>query len=346
MLLGRATPEGTRHYVSRHAAARTNSFYRDAQGLHTSSLGIGSYLGEMTAAADERYTAAMLAALRSGINFIDTSLNYRHQRSERVIGQAILCIAGAREIDRDEYIVCTKAGYLVPGAVPEGLLAEDIVGGMHSLAPVFLRDQLERSRVNLGIETVDVFYLHNPETQLQALDAETFYTRVRAAFETLEGLASEGRIQYYGAATWQGFRVQNGLSLHRLVGIAQEIAGDAHRFRFIQLPFNVAMPEAFTLRNQDGVSTLAAARDLGVTVVASASLLQARLVRDLPAAIASHLGEGTNAQRAVQFTRSTPGVTVALVGMSRPEHVQENAAIALTPPMTAEQYLGVYEAMR
>jgi aryl-alcohol dehydrogenase-like predicted oxidoreductase len=300
----------------------------------------------MSPGADERYTSAMLTALRSGINFIDTSLNYRHQRSERAIGQAILQVATSREIDRDEYVVCTKAGYLVPGAVPEGLRSEDVAGGMHSMAPAFLRDQLERSRVNLGIETVDVFYLHNPETQLQTVDADTFYGRVAAAFEMLEQLGAEGRIQYYGTATWQGFRVQNGLSLHRLAGIAREIAGDAHRFRFIQLPFNLAMTEAFTLRNQDGASTLAAARDLGITVIASASLLQARLVRELPQALATHLGDGSNAQRALQFTRSTPGVTAALAGMSSVEHVKENMGIVRTAPMTAEQYMRVYEAMR
>src|SRR4029078_8449888 len=101
----------------------------------------------MSPDVDEAYTSAVLAAVRGGINFIDTSLNYRHQRSERAIGQAILKLLEVpKHVDRDELAVCTKAGYLFRGATPESLSSSDIVGGMHSMAPVFLADQLERSR--------------------------------------------------------------------------------------------------------------------------------------------------------------------------------------------------------
>lgn len=346
MLPGHATPQGTTRYTARHSPFRDAAFYRDAQGLGVASLGIGSYLGAMSDEADASYTSSMLAALRSGINFVDTSLNYRHQRSERAIGQAIGQLASAGEIDRAEYVVCTKAGYLIRGALPENLRAEDVAGGMHSIAPAFLRDQLERSRVNLGLETIDVFYLHNPESQLEHVDREQFYARVRAAFATCEELAAEGKIQFYGAATWQGFRAPGKLSLARMASIAREIAGESHRFRFIQLPFNLGMTEAFTQRNEEGAGVLGVARELGVTVVASASLLQARLTSELPEPLVRRLGSGTDAQRAIQFTRSTPGISVALAGMSKPEHVAENLGIAAAPPLTAEQYLAVYEAAR
>src|SRR5688500_10131915 len=103
MLTGRATPEGTQRYAACHPA----SFYRDVQGLRLSSAGIGSYLGAMSDEADRSYTESMLAALRGGINFIDTSLNYRHQRSERAIGQAIVKLASGGGIDRSAYAVCT-----------------------------------------------------------------------------------------------------------------------------------------------------------------------------------------------------------------------------------------------
>ena len=74
-------------------------------------------------------------------------------------------------MQRDEIVVSTKAGFLTPGAVPEFLKPEDVVGGMHSMAPDFLADQIDRSRANLGVDTIDVFYLHNPETQLGFRDA-------------------------------------------------------------------------------------------------------------------------------------------------------------------------------
>jgi aryl-alcohol dehydrogenase-like predicted oxidoreductase len=123
-----------------------------------------------------------------------------------------------------------------------------------------------------------------------------------------------------------------------LLEIAAEAGGSSHRFRFIQLPFNLAMPEAFT----NGVLELAAKS--GITVVASATLLQARLSRDLPQALAEKLpGLSTDAQRAIQFTRSTPGIAAALVGMSHAAHVAENLAVAGVPPLATEAYHDLYQ---
>lgn len=304
----------------------------------------------MSAEIDSAYVTAILTAVRSGINLIDTSLNYRNQRSERAIGQAIIKLTQMpRTVDRDELVICTKAGYLVRGATPPDLEPGDVVGDMHSMAPAFLADQIERSRLNLGLETIDVFYLHNPETQFGFIDHEEFYTRIRLAFERLEKAVAQNKIQYYGAATWEGFRKPHALSLTRMSSIAHEVAGAGHHFRFIQLPFNLAMPEAFTSRHEqlDGaeLTVLEAADKLGITVVASASLLQAKLSRELPASIAPLFPAlATDAQRAIQFVRSTPGLTAALVGMSSIEHVEENLGVAGVPPLAEDQYLDIYRA--
>ena len=340
MVTPRATPEATERYAKRFPA----EFFRTAAGLTVSSVGIGTYLGGMDEASDARYVQAITAALRGGINFVDTSLNYRHQRSERCIARALL----RSGVDREAVVVCTKAGYLVPGAVPDGLGEYDVAGGMHSMAPRFLADQLERSRENLALDCIDVFYLHNPETQLQHVGEDDFYARIHPAFEALEAFVERGMIQYYGVATWQGLRAETGgMSLARLEDIAVEVAGPAHHFAFVQLPFNLAMPEAFTIRRErvDGehTSVLSAAHRLGINVVASASILQSRLASGLPDALAILLGPGTDAQRAIQFTRSTPGVTVALVGMGNPDHVRENLEIAAMPRLTADQYLSVFQ---
>ena len=42
----------------------------------------------------------------------------------------------------------------------------ELAGGMHCMSPAYLENQIERSRRNLGLETVDLFYIHNPESQL------------------------------------------------------------------------------------------------------------------------------------------------------------------------------------
>jgi aryl-alcohol dehydrogenase-like predicted oxidoreductase len=347
MLPSWSTPEATARYAARFDG---NNFYRAAQGRNVSSVGIGTYLGGMDDDSDRAYEAAISAALRGGINFIDTSLNYRHQRSERNIGAAINAVTAAGELHRDDLMVCTKAGYLVPGAVPEKLDPGDVVGGMHSLSPDFLADQLARSCTNLGLEAIDVFYLHNPETQLRFIPSEQFYERIRRAFVFLEDAVRQGRILWYGTATWEGYRksaeAPDRLSLLKLIEIANDIGGARHHFRFIQLPFNLAMVEAYGQKAEHGggppKSVLEVAEEYGITAVASASLLQAKLAKGLPDELANQLGLETDAQRAIQFVRSTPGITVALVGMSQSAHVAENLALRTVDPVPLEVYKGFY----
>src|SRR5579864_1007325 len=245
MLPGRANTPATAQYAGRFSAHRNVGFYRVTQSLTVSNIGIGSYLGEMDQATDRGYVDAVGAALHAGVNFIDTSLNYRNQRSERSIGTALRQAVEAGQVQRDEVVICTKAGYLVSDAVPQGAITPgDVVGGMHSMAPAFLADQLERSRQNLGVETIDVFYLHNPETQLSYVGQAEFYGRIHQAFIFLEETVRKGGIQFYGTATWEGYRKPpespGALSLARLADVAREIAGDGHHFRFIQLPLNLA----------------------------------------------------------------------------------------------------------
>ena len=329
-----ATAEGTARLIDRFPEFRDKGFYRTIFDLKVSSFGIGTYLGNADEATDRAYTDALTAAAENGINFFDTAINYRNQRSERCMGAAL------GRLQRDEIVVCTKAGFLTPGAVPAGLQPEDVAGRMHSMAPLFLSDQVERSRANLGVDTIDVFYLHNPETQLGLVSREQFEERIRRAFAQLERLADEGRIRWYGTATWEGYRKKGALNLSRLAEIAAQVGGAEHRFRFVQLPFNLGMVEAFV----DGPeSVLREAARLGIAVVASATLMQTRVLEHMPDAVAELLpGLATDAQRAIQFTRSTPGIAVALVGMSRREHVLENIGVALAPPAAPEEYLKLY----
>ena len=349
MYSGFATPEGTARFASRFPGQTAAGFFRQAQGLTVSSLGIGTYLGNLDDATDSSYAASVSRAVLGGINFIDTSLNYRNQRSEISVGAALHGLFDSGAAKRDEIVVATKAGYLVPNAVPAGLRKADLVGGMHCMTPEFLVDQIERSRRNLGLETIDIFYLHNPETQLAEVQANEFYRRIREAFIALEELAGRGMLRFYGTATWDGYRRPVGdrarISLTRMVQLAEDAGGPGHRFRFIQLPFNLAMPEAYLDKSEEGRSVMEAARAAGIEVVGSASILQARLARGLPEQLVERMpGTRSDAQRALQFSRSTPGIIVSLVGMSTPAHVEENLEIAAIPPLTEASYLDLFSA--
>jgi len=357
-----ATPEGTTRYRERFKNNAAPRHFRQQHGLWLSSVGIGTYLGNADDEADARYTAAITRAVELGANVIDTAANYRFQRSERAIGAALRDLTAAKGFSRDELVICTKGGYLpFDGAPPRDIRRyveetfvkpgiagwEDIAGGSHCMTPSYLQNQLEQSLRNMSIGGVDVYYIHNPEAQLAQVSEEEFYERLRTAFESLEKSRAAGRLKYYGVATWNGFRVPAGSngyhSLTRMVSIADEVGGESHGFRFIQLPFNLAMPEALTLSNQivegESVSTLEAAAALGVTVISSASILQGRVARGLPKDLRESLGSlPSDAQAAIQFVRSAPGISTALVGMSWIEHVDENLKLISVEPLQLEQF--------
>jgi aryl-alcohol dehydrogenase-like predicted oxidoreductase len=302
-----------------------------------SSIGIGTYLGNADDATDANYANAIVRAVQLGVNVIDSAANYRFQRSERSIGRALKTLATEHGVAREELVICTKGGYLpFDGAPPRNVREyvnetfvkpgiasfDDIVSGSHCMTPAYLQNQLEQSLRNMGVECIDVYYIHNPESQLGYVSEREFYDRLKLAFERLEQNRAQGKLRHYGVATWNGFRVAadsgDHHSLVRMVEIAREVAGESHGFHFIQLPFNMAMPEAISLANEtiDGkqMTVVDAAERLGVTVVASASLLQGRI----------------DPQSAIEFVHSTPGITTALIGMSRVEHVEENLSRGLT----------------
>jgi aryl-alcohol dehydrogenase-like predicted oxidoreductase len=359
-----ATKEATTRYAQRFAGRAAEGHFRETQRLVLSSIGIGTYLGQPDPKTDEGYAAAVAAAVESGINVIDAAINYRFQRSERSIGAAITQLA-ARGIAREEFVLCTKGGYLTPdGSMPADpneyffreyiqpgvFSAKDIASGSHCMTPKFLKNQLGRSLKNLGVECVDIYYLHNPETQLTEVSKEEFLGRVREAFMFLESAVEAGEIQYYGMATWNGFRqearARDAMQLGEIVQIAQEIAGGLHHFRFVQLPFNLGMTEALTLGNQSlrgrDRTIMEAASELDITLIASASLLQGQVARNLPKFVAEALGLENDAERALQFVRSSPGITTALVGMSRVEHVKANARLVGIPPATVDEFTKLF----
>jgi len=349
-----ATPQGTQRYRDRFPDLPGH--FRQQQGWWLSSIGIGTYLGEPDAETDARYVSTVEHAVARGINVIDTAINYRFQRSERSIGIALNSLFESGRVRRDEVVVATKGGY-VPfdgawPADPEQSIREQYIDtrlarpedfvDMHCMTPEYLWHQLDRSRRNLGLDCIDIYYVHNPEAQLDAIPRDEFRKRLRAAFQFLEECVDQGWIQYYGTATWNAYRtaLRSGdyLSLDDVLAVARDVRGIHHHCRFVQLPFNLAMLEALAVRYQraggESMSLLEIAQRFGVTVMSSATLLQARLIGQLPAALRTHFSAlTTDAQRAIQFARSAPGVATALVGMSRVDHVDENIATATVAPL-------------
>ncbi|KMP11271.1 hypothetical protein UR09_03760 [Candidatus Nitromaritima sp. SCGC AAA799-A02] len=348
---GFATSEGTDRYRGRFNEEVAEGHFRRVEELWWSSIGIGTYMGKPDSETDRLVARATAQSLNGGINVIDTAINYRRQHAEQSVGAAIRSLVESGKLKRDEMIVCTKGGFLPHPEGPRWFHREfvdrgvvgrsDLVADCHCMHPDYLAHQLDQSLRNLGLNTIDVYYAHNPETQLGSIEEDVFYHRLGAAFEMLEEAVAKKKIRYYGLATWSAFRVATSHSKHLMLARAKELArqaagGGEDYFRFIQLPLNLEMREAFASPAQivgdRKLSAIAAAGELGLHPVVSGSIAQGNIER-LSTARKEKLGKGfsSDSQRALHITRSTPGIASALIGMKQPAHVKENLGLCSIP---------------
>ncbi len=272
---GKATAQGTGAYVSRILSASlvnppsaTGYTSLGSTNLTTSRLGFGGY--RITESQDE-HREALRKALREGCNLIDTSTNYTDGSSERLIGAVLKGLIADQEVTREEVIVVSKIGYVqgqnltrAEAKEQAGQAFPDMVkygeGLWHCLHPEFLEDQLTLSLDRLGLETLDVCLLHNPEyflsdaknkkrtvdeEKLQELRIE-FYRRLQQAFKYFEEQVTAGRLQYYGVSsnTSTGSpedpeATSLSLMLECAQAAAQDLGKASHAFRVLQLPMNL-----------------------------------------------------------------------------------------------------------
>ncbi|MDX6678822.1 MAG: hypothetical protein QOE31_2874 [Solirubrobacteraceae bacterium] len=272
----------------------------------------------------EALDAALGYGLTHGANIVDTAANYRGGQAESIVGAVLRRLSEHDELSRDEVVLVTKGGYLLPG--------EDSAGRRHSIEPDSLTLQLRRSVNRLTVTCLDVYLLHNPEDRLLEGDRSQFDAELRRAFEFLEQACDRGLVASYGVATWHGLRVAPDHRLHLdlagLKRLAREAAGGEDRFRFVELPISTHAPEALLdLQRSPGglVSPLAAAGELGLSVLASAVLGGPRAAR------------GTDGRAATRVARSVPGITSALVGAGRLSHAVALIAAAGEPRLDLDR---------
>ncbi|WP_245910961.1 aldo/keto reductase [Pelagimonas varians] len=156
-------------------------------GSKTSTLCFGCM--QFGGTADAAASQAMFEACKeAGINFFDTAHTYTGGSSERMLGQFA-------KLDREKLIVATKAGY-TGGSGRNNIIR-----------------QFDESRIRLGLDTVDILYLHrwDPETPLQ----ETF--------ETLEALQRSGKIRYIGVSNFAAWQVMKAQAAANIVGTRIDI---------------------------------------------------------------------------------------------------------------------------
>ena len=286
MITGYATENASADYANRHAPIAFIPLGRT--GLTVSQAGFGGYRISSGVGHHEK---ALSAALRSGINLIDTSANYADGGSETLVGQVLENLAAAGQVQREQIIVISKVGYLQgqnfnlsQERKEQGRPFPDLVaygeGLEHCIHPEFIEDQLTRSLTRLNLETLDGYLLHNPEyylgwAQKNGLSLESarkeYYRRIRAAFEHLEAEVAKGRIRFYGISsnTFPGAVDDPEFTcLETVWETAGAIAAD-HHFGLVQMPFNLLEPGAVLEANQPGGNSplaFAAQKGLGVLI--------------------------------------------------------------------------------
>ena len=364
MITGYATPEGTKKFADRQQVASQQN-YKNIHNLTLSNVGVGTYLGNPDTETDKLVEEAIKKSVLGGINVIDTAINYRAQKAERSMRNAISQLINNNDISREEIFVSTKNGYVTnDGDIQEDLMQYvmreygktgivnegDISPGYHCMTLPYLNDQLERSLKNLGLECIDLMYLHNSVEGQTHLPRDQFLKNLKDVFDFYEKKRKDGKIRFYGMATWECFRTtpENPLFLElaEVMDLAIQAGGNEHGFRFIQLPFNLMLDQAYMTKNHgvDGktVSALEAAQKFNLGVFTSVPLMQGKL---LTTNIIPEFGNSSVSVRLLQFVRSTPGITAPLIGHKSESHVKENMDIMKIPPLSELEFNDLVKKM-
>eukprot|EP00347_Sterkiella_histriomuscorum_P019348 403341986 len=348
------------------------------QGLKLSSIGYGTYMGDPDDLTDYKmYDSIKNSVISGGVNVIDTAPNYRYMKSEKTVGKALTTLDQKYGFKRDEIFVASKGGYIPEDAekmqsqqdMIEHMLTElkvpekDIVTESgHCLHPAFLKYSLEGSLERLNLDTLDLYYLHNPyEAQAPYNLDNVVFDRITKAFEFLEEQVQNGKIKNYGIATYSSLRVKPTenkmhLSIEKLHQIAEKIAGNEHHFKYVQVPINVMMPEAFVEAWQPHTDSktlvqrqkilLQVCNDLQLNVISSQTLLQGYCAR-IPLS-RSHNSVFNIPARHLQMIRSIPSKALksSLVGMKEVEHVRGNLEVIKKPLMKREDFFDALKPSR
>lgn len=350
-----ATFDDTLNYAKKFSNYK--DFYINHNKLIFSKLGLGTFNKEPYKEENYvfHYIEGVKQAVKSGINLIDTASNYRYGQSEKEIGTALKELLDEKEVKREELIICSKGGFIQLNYpfpqnpylwIEENILnrklasKEDIELDQHCMTPDFLEWSCNRSLKNLGVDTIDIYFLHNPEMQLLKLGYKKFLKKIESIFKRFEKMASQGKIQYYGIATWNGFTNEKGsnelMNLEDLVEIAKKVAGENHKFKYIQTPFNIGKTSIYTMPTQsvkgEDCTLLQATHRLGIGVISSSSLLQMNLFKKSFKPETGYLLDPkmvlkNDIQLALQFVKSTPGIISSLFASKTPIHIKQNLEI-------------------
>ena len=143
-------------------------------GWKVSEIGIGCWAigSEWGDVSPENAKDALFTSLDNGVNFFDTADVYGDGRSEKFIGEIL-------KKTKEKIYVATKAGRRLDPHVSEGYNLKNIEAF------------IDRSLLNLGIDTIDLLQLHCPPSDICG-KSETY--------EMMDEIVKKGKIKHYGVS--------------------------------------------------------------------------------------------------------------------------------------------------
>lgn len=285
-------------------------------GWNISEVSFGAWAigGTWGATNDDESMAALHKAIDCGVNFIDTADVYGDGRSERLIRQL-------KSERSEEIIVATKAGRRLNPHVADGYNAQN------------LEAFIDRSRENLGMDTLDLVQLHCPPTDV--------YYRPEV-FEALENLVKIGKIRFWGVSVE---RVEEGLKAIQYPGCQSvQIIYNIFRQRpaelflkqaqekqvgvLARLPLSSGMltgkmsaSSTFASDDHRHFNREGAGFDKGETFSGVPYDVGLAAVEELRDVVPSGM---TMTEFALRWILMNPGVTAVIPGGKRPDQVEQN----------------------
>ena len=292
LIPGFATAQDTKpspNSLGRIFETRRRALYPN--GPYVTPVGFGSYrIGYGKVYQYPECENALQFACDQGVNIIDTSTNYGFGQSELLIGKTLKKLFDESSFKRSQFVLVSKVGYLQGPNIEiakirekEGNPFPDISQfgeeTWHCIHPEFIFDQIERSRSRLGLETIDVYLLHNPEYMLKRFELdkmnfhkaqELFYERIKQSFIALEQLVKENKIKCYGVSSnnlGAPSEEFSHISLAKLHEIALSISPN-HHFKVAQMPMNwLEVSPLFYEVENTGLSTISYAKENNIGVM-------------------------------------------------------------------------------
>lgn len=290
-------------------------------GLEVSVVGLGagghSRLGRSYGRSTKEAAAVIDAALDLGINFIDTAWAYG---TEPLIGETLR--------GRRAQVVLSSKCHIAENPFEPARF--------RFLEPQELRARIEQSLANLGTDYIDIYHLHG-------IEPSHYDECVARAVPVLQRLRDEGKVRFFGIT--ERFAADTG---HAMLSRAV----DDGIWDVVMVGFNVLNPSArnrvlsVTRRERIGTLAMFAVRRALTSEEALGKILGAAIAAggipagafaDRPLAfLTEQCGAESLAEAAYRFCRHEPGIDVVLTGTGKIEHLRENVASIMKPPLPAE----------